>query len=93
MGAGSVRRHHSLEPGDVRDDKEGGALEEDDLVRGADRAEVGELRFQQLHVGDEGVHDLRPRAVQRFVPDGRRETLHFEPATVGQGQNVERWRE
>lgn len=53
----------------VRDHKERGALKEHDLVGIADRAKVVQVLLQVLHVGDERVHDGRPCAVERFVPD------------------------
>ena len=40
----------------VRDDQEGGALEEDDLVRVAHAAQPLELRGERLSIRDERVH-------------------------------------
>ena len=48
----------------VGDDKEGGSLEEDDLVGMADLAEAIELALQRVSVRDERVDHLRRRATQ-----------------------------
>lgn len=51
------------------DDKEGRAFEKDDLRRAARLRELGEMGRQNIRVGYEGMHDIRPGLVQTFVID------------------------
>lgn len=56
-------------------DEEGGPLEEDCLAAEGDVAEGFEGGLDELVIGDEQLHDLRPGLIQRLVPDASGEVF------------------
>lgn len=61
-----------------------GLLEQDDLVGVHHLLQLLEVRLVHGHVRYQRAHDLRPRAVQALVPDGRREAHEVrEPVVRG----------
>ena len=61
----------------VGDHEEGALLEEDDLVRLDRVAEAVQTELQLPDVRQKNAHDLRPRLVQRLVPDRSPEALRL----------------
>ena len=57
----------------VRDDQEGGTLEQQHLVGADDLRETLQVRLERSDVRDEFVYDRTPRPVQRLVPNRRAE--------------------
>lgn len=59
----------------VAQDEEGGPLEEDSLAAEGDVAEGFEGGLDELVIGDEQLHDLRPRLIQCLVPNASGEVF------------------
>eukprot|EP00968_Pinguiococcus_pyrenoidosus_P028738 scaffold8075_cov410-Pinguiococcus_pyrenoidosus.AAC.2 len=66
----------------VGDHEERGSLEQHDFVCVTDVAELLQVRLQQAHIGNQAIHDGRPRAVQRLIPDAGLEVLHGHVSRV-----------
>jgi hypothetical protein len=49
----------------MRYNEESGALEENNFISSTNIAEIVELSFEELHVGNQRVHYLRPGSATR----------------------------
>ena len=80
----SVQVLHRL-PRAAADHHEGCLLKQNNLICFTDVAEVSQLLLQDVNVGYERVHDLRPRLEERLVPDtrGKAGDLHLKIKILG----------
>lgn len=62
----------------MRDNQEGGSLEQYYFICIDSRAELLEVSFEDFYIGEEEVDNLGPGLVEGFIPNGGLETVYFE---------------